>query len=210
MGKPKKRAVKDVPIFVDRIFDNLQELNKALENWHYKTQPEMFAVRDRALFCALILIGARASEMRLKRKQFLIKPNEVVLVNVETVKRGEIRREITLPRTGSLSIYTDILVNWLEQIEDPEAYVFPCGDAYGNFLWKTSLGRKRIWQIIKCSTGLFPHWFRGVHETIYGRLVFQKDAWKLKDHMGLKRLESTAPYVRGEMEKEDKQRLKTL
>ena len=206
----KKRAVKDIPIFTDQIFEKLAEVIRNFQAWDYKMQPEVFALRDKALVVGLVLMGVRAAETRLKRKQFLIKPNEVVVVNVETMKQGDLRREIILPRTGALSVYTDILVEWLERVQDSESFVFPSADAYGNFRWDTPLGTKRIWQLVKKTTGLFPHWFRGVHETIYGRLVFQRDAWKLKEHMGLKRLDSTAPYVRGEMEKEDKQRLKTL
>jgi hypothetical protein len=210
MDRVKKRAVKDVPIFADRIFEDLNELMRGMKTWPYKTQPDYLTLRDKALFCALLLIGPRASETKLKKKQFLVKPNEVIVLNVETVKHGDLRKEIILPRSGSLSIYTDILVDWLQHVPEAEAYVFAPADAYSHFRWDTPLDRKRIWQIIKEATGLFPHWFRGVHETIYGRLVFRNDAWKLKDHMGLKRLDSTAPYVRGEMEAQDKQRLKTL
>jgi hypothetical protein len=195
---------------MDKIFEDLKEIFAKFETWDYKTQPNELALRDKALVSALILIGPRASETAIKRKQFLIKSNEVLVLNVETLKHGNLRKEIVLPRVGALGIYTDILVAWLEQVNDSNAYVFPSADAYGHFFWNQPLGRKRIWQIIKEATGLFPHWFRGVHETIYGRKVFQRDAWKLKEHMGLKRLDSTADYVRGEMEAEDKKRLKTL
>jgi len=167
-------------------------------------------MRDKALFSALILIGPRASETKLKKKQFLIQPAQVIVANVQTEKHGDLRKQIILPRIGSLARYTDCLIDWLNEMPEPEAYLFPRADAYGSFDWSKPLGRKRIWQIIKSSTGLFPHWFRGVHETIYGRLVFKNDAWKLKEHMGLRRLDSTADYVRGEMEAQDKQRLKTL
>jgi len=38
---------------------------------------------------------------------------------------------------------------------------------------------------------------QGVCENIYGKLIFNNDAWKLKEFMGLKRLDSTTPYVKG-------------
>ena len=57
--------------------------------------------------------------------------------------------------------------------------------------------------IIKTMTDRFPHWFRSVCETIYGRLIFNSDAWKLKEFMGLRRLDSTTPYVQGSWEEDE-------
>jgi hypothetical protein len=39
------------------------------------------------------------------------------------------------------------------------------------------------------------HWFRGVSETLYGKVVFKNDRYKLAKFMGLKGLDSTLSYV---------------
>jgi len=209
-----KRAVKDIPIFLDQVF---KQLNEQLEapSWNYKINMGPFELRDKALFSLLILTGGRASEIGLvKISQFHIAGPGVTIHNFVTFKEGLLRKEIYLPRTGALGIYTDVCLEWIKELRAsgiPEnGHFIPAGDPYGNFVFSRGLGRKRIWAIIKFRTGLFPHWFRGVHETIYGRLVFKNDAWKLKEHMGLKRVDSTAPYVRGELEAHDLNRLKNL
>jgi hypothetical protein len=60
--------------------------------------------------------------------------------------------------------------------------------------------------IIKETTGKFPHWFRAACKNIYGKKVFQNNAYKLKDFMGLVNLASTDPYVQA-IWQEDKERI---
>jgi len=125
-----------------------------------------------------------------------------MLKSVRTKKSGYTREKITLPKTGSLARFTDVFENWLRFVSTKEHYIFPCGTAYG-FKWNKHLGRKRAFWIIKTTTGKFPHYFRAVCETIYGRIIFKNDAWKLKQFMGLKRLDSTTPYVQGSWEEDE-------
>jgi integrase len=210
IARGNKRAVKDVPIFLDKIFKQLNE-QLGSTGWNYKENMENFELRDKALFSILVLTGGRASEIgRLRKIQFNVQASGVTIANFQTLKNGLLRKEIILARAGALSIYTDIVLEWLNEVPGENDYFLPPATPYGNFIWSRGLKRIRIWQIIKFRTGLFPHWFRGVHETILGRLVFKNDAWKLKEYMGLKRVDSTEPYVRGELEPEDKKRLNTL
>jgi integrase len=202
-GVPIKRKVSDVPIFLDsRLWDDLATTIN-LRGWDYKTNMVLFKLRDRALICILILTGCRISEaLQLKKLQFRVYEDEIVLANVGTVKRGLMRNKIVLPKKGKLSVFTLAFEEWLLNIPRDDCYVFPRATSLrgGTFLWDKPLSAKRAYWIIKTGTGKFPHWFRAVCETVYGRLVFKSDAWKLKEFMGLKRLDSTSPYVKGTWE----------
>lgn len=198
----KKRSVSDIPIFLEGIWEDLEEILN-VDGWPYQTNTVLFQLRDRALICLLILTGLRISEvLRLKKLQFRSYKRKILLANVQTAKHGLLRDKIVLPKQGKLSMFTLVFEEWLNTIPNKESYVFPKGTALrtGSFLWDKPLSTKRAFWIIKTTTGKFPHWFRAVCETIYGRLVFKSDAWKLKEFMGLKRLDSTSPYVKGTWE----------
>lgn len=196
----KKRAVSDEPIPINadypeqnkRFFDNLF-LQFTTKRWPYSTLTN-FNFRDDALCSLLILSGVRAGETKLKRKQFVDLPDRVLLLNVKTQKKGKMRKEIVFPKTGMLKEFTIRFLNWLQLVPFEESYVFPSG-SYAGILWDKPLSRKRVNAIVSFKTGKFPHWLRGVHETYYGKVIFKNDAWALKEHMGLIRLESTVPYV---------------
>ena len=202
-GIPIKRKVSDVPIFLDdRLWDELEAIIN-VEGWHYKTNIALFKLRDRALICLLILTGLRISEaLALKKLQFRSYKRKILLANAETVKHGLLRAKIILPKQGKLRRFTFVFEAWLREVPTPDSYVFPKGTSLraGSFLWDKPLSTKRAFWIIKTTTGKFPHWFRAVCETVYGRLIFKNDAWKLKEFMGLKRLDSTSPYVKGTWE----------
>lgn len=204
-----KRATKDLPIFLDnKFYENLENIIDSLE-WDYKsTFRDKFLLRDKALVALLILTGCRISEaLRLKRKQFRIYESHILLVNVETVKHGKLRKEIILPKHGSLAVFTAIFETWLKEIpeQQEESYVFPTGTAQG-LHYNQSLTRYRANRIIKKTTGKFPHWFRAVCENLYGKKVFNNNAYKLKDFMGLVNLASTDAYVQADWT-EDKEKV---
>jgi len=207
-GIPKKRQVSDVPIFLDaRLWDELHKIIE-LDGWPYKTNMEQLRLRDRGLICLLILTGLRISEaLQLKKLQFRVYENEIVLANAQTMKRGLMRTKIILPKKGSLATFTLAFEEWLLNVPKDECYVFAKYTSLrdGSFLWDKPLSSKRAFWIIKITTGKFPHWFRAVCETVYGRLVFKSDAWKLKEFMGLRRLDSTTPYVKGSWEDNEKE-----
>jgi integrase len=204
-----KRKTKDVPIFLDdRLYGDLEKIVNETE-WPYKSEHrDKLLSRDRALVALLILAGLRISEaLRLKRKQFRNYEDHILLVNVETVKHGSLRKEILLPKTGNLAWFTFIFEAWLNEIPDSEeeSYIFPTGTSQG-FIFDKPLTRTRVHKIIKTTTGKFPHWFRAVCENIYGKKVFNNNAYKLKDFMGLVNLSSTDPYVQSVWQ-EDKEKI---
>jgi len=205
LGRGKKRSVQDVPIFLDeRFFEELRETVESV-NWGYKTNQDLYRLRDRAIVCLLILSGLRVSEaVQLKKLQFRVYKKKIILANVKTLKKGLVRHKIILPKRGRLAWFTQVFEDWLRFVPSDDSYVFPSGNQFG-FNWGKPLSRKRVFWIVKTTTHKFPHWFRGVCETIYGRLVFKSDAWKLKEFMGLKRLDSTTPYVKGSWEEDEKE-----
>jgi integrase len=199
-----KRATREEPIFLDaQLYPDLEALTKKIV-WKYKAKitPDL-VVRDQALFSFLLLTGLRISEaLQVKRKQLRIYPGRIEAANIRTAKRGLTRTKIILPKKGSLKGLTLIFEEWLLKIEDQDAYIFPTA-AGSKFNFKKPLDRTRAYRIVAL-TGKFPHWARAVCETIYGRKVFKNDAWKLKEFMGLKRLDSTAAYVSGSWEDNEK------
>lgn len=174
-------------------------------HYPYKTLTQL-KTRDVALCSTILLSGVRASEAALKRKQFIDLEDRIVLLNVKTKKRGNMRHEIIFPKSGLLKEFTVNVSNWLRQIPDEESFVFPHG-SYCGISWNIPLHRNRIRAIVTFKTGKFPHWLRGVHETYYGEHVFEGNAWKLAEHMGLKRLDSTRPYVQSNIRKSIEERL---
>lgn len=196
-----KRATKDIPIFLDtNLYENLEKIINSL-NWPYKSHiKDKLLLRDKALVSLLILTGCRITEaLRLKRKQFRIYSSHILLVNVETVKHGKLRKEIVLPKQGSLAAFTRYFEAWLKDIPEAndESYIFPAATSK-DFKQDKPLTRFRANRIIKQTTGKFPHWFRAVCENVYGKKVFNNNAYKLKDFMGLVNLASTDPYVQAD------------
>lgn len=196
-----KRSVKDEPIIINpkypgetrKFLDGLH-LKFTLSFWPYKTL-KLYKLRDSALCSFLVLSGCRAGEIGIKKKQFVQLPDRILLLNVKTEKRGLVRPEIIFPKNDFyLKEFTRTFEAWLNLVPGDDSFIFP-SSAFNTTLWDKSLTRKRVERIVAFKTGLFPHFLRGVHETFYGRIVFKNDAWALKEHMGLKRLESTAPYV---------------
>jgi integrase len=208
MTGTNKRAVSDIPIYIDdRLWTELYEIVNR-EGWNYKTNREAFILRDRALTCSLILSGLRISEaLRLKRLQFRVYEDKILLANAETLKHGNLREKIIFPKKGSLAPFTSIFEEWLKNVPSEDSYVFPSGFPFSNrevFRWDKHLSSHRAYDIISTVTGKFPHWFRGVNENVYGRMVFKNSAWKLKEFMGLKRLDSTTPYINSAWEDDEK------
>lgn len=193
-----KRKVKDEPIFLDQKFlkDLLAMVNRV--EWPYRTNIRELQLRDKALVCLFILTGIRNSEReQLYRKKFRIYDTHILLVNMQSLKHGLDRDEIIMPKTGGLSPFTLIFEQWLKLVPDKDSVIFPTANPDGTFNWTQHLSRQRVHRIIKKTTGMFPHWFRGVCASIYGKIIFKRDAWKLKEFMGWANLNSSSPYVGG-------------
>lgn len=198
-GLTKKRKVKDEPIILDNLLlPNLEEIVKKVK-WNYRNNSLQLIQRDKALVCFFILTGIRNSEhQNIKKKQTRTYNTHILVVNVQPLKRGNLREEIILPKKGGLAPFTAIFEEWLKQIPDDNCLLFPTATPNGELNWSKPLSRQRVHWIIKTTTGMFPHWFRGVCETIYGKQIFKNDAWALKDFMGLVNLDSTSPYISGQ------------
>jgi hypothetical protein len=145
----------------------------------------------------LVLLGLRIGEaVPLKLRDFTDKPDRILVGDINPEKHGTLRTELYLPKTGPLAPLTEIFLAWLNQVpKDPEVYVFPSAWPFGCLNWHNHLDRKRAHKIIKFTTGHFCHFYRGIGETVYGKLVFQNDVFKLKDFMGLNDIRSVFPYV---------------
>jgi integrase len=201
--KHDKRATSEEPIFIDeQLYHDLSKLINKL-TWDYSAKtPEVLQQRDKALFALLIVAGTRASEaIILKKKQFRVYPNRIEIAQVETEKHGLLRKRVIMPLEGSLSEITKVFLEWFMTLPDePEAYVFPRCRIY-HIDYKNHISRVRVYQIISRS-GMFPHWARAVCANIWAS-VFGKDAWKLKNYMGWKRLESSSPYIQSNWEEDE-------
>lgn len=200
----KKRATSEIPIFIDENFiAELVEIIRKVQ-WPYKANIEQLQQRDQGFTALLSLTGLRVSEaVKLKRSQFRIYMDRIELANAETLKHGLLRKRIYLPKTekARLKPLTNIFEVWLTQVQDKAKYVFPSAKGFTSTIdWSKHVDRTRMHSIIFKTTGKFPHWFRAVCETWYGREVFNNNAWKLKSFMGLKRLDSTTAYVQAEWE----------
>ncbi len=198
----KKRKVKDEPIILDQNFyiNLLKMIQKA--QYPYKINQQQLWQRDQALIAFLILVGTRNSEtQKITKKQTHNYKTHILITTVKTLKKGETRDQITLPKKGALAPFTQIFETWLNQIPHDNNILFPTANTDGSLNWNQPLSRYRIHRIIRVTTNMFPHWLRGVHATIYAQQIFEKDPWALKQHMGWKNLDSTSAYVNPQIEK---------
>lgn len=135
------------------------------EGWNYSFNREYFLKRDRALVATIYLLALRISEaLRLRKNQFLF-PEEtgyedrVVVRGIKLSKsrfkdkprREQYRQEAWLPLVGPRKPLTMLVLDWLNEIENPEARIFP-------------IDRRRAYQVVVSLTGYPPHWFRAFGE----------------------------------------------
>jgi integrase len=203
--RSKKRKVQDEPIFVDDyLLDKLFEIVKKTV-WPYRVNVKQLQHRDQALVCFLLLTGVRNSETQdIRKKQTRIYEKDILIVNVQPLKNGKLRNEIILPKTGGLAPFTEIFENWLKQVPNDENILFPSANTDGKLLWDQPLKSQRIHWIIKSTTGLFPHWFRGVCASLYGKQFFNNNLRALQDFMGVKNMNNLTPYIAGQWKQYEK------
>jgi hypothetical protein len=159
-------------------------------------------------------ISYQPNSYPLQRKQVRVYTDRIIILNCQTVKNGDLRPEITLTKKGSFALLTQIVEKWINLLDSlgatEESYLFPSASHDRKtsngaiFDLDKPLSTKRIHWIIKTTSNKFPHWFRAVNETLYGRVIFKNDPWKLKQRMGLKTIEATAPYVQGSYKEDEK------
>ena len=204
-----RRKTKDLPIIAyekEDLSELIEKLLSIIENteWKYTSEfRDLLIIRDKALVAFLFLTCLRVSEAtRLKLSQIKERPKHFLLLNVETVKNGD-DREIEIPIDGvfkELTVYFDKWYRYL--LQKPEAYyLFPSACGFG-VNYRKQIPNCRVHQIMKKTTNFFPHWRRAVYENIYGHIVFENNPYKLKDCMGLKRLDSTEDYIQADWKKD--------
>lgn len=205
-----KRATSDIPIIANEksdlpgLIENLEKIIKTT-TWDYKSGlKRVLILRDQGLVSLLVLSGLRVSEaLDLTLSQVHEYPKNFLLSHVTTLKNGLIREKIIIPRDGALGKLCKYFGEWYFFISEQKKakWLFPSASGLGiNF--NNKLSRYRVHKIIKANNDLFPHWFRAVYENIYGHIIFNNNPYKLKECMGLKRLESTVPYIQADYEKD--------
>ena len=168
------------------------------KTWPYRTQPDFYHRRDRALMALLFLTAGRISEvLSLRKEQFDFEAdrNFIVIRNMILVKRlktrkgrpvrhktAPIRDEVPLPLKGPLSKFTILVQEYLFLVRGPKEKLF-------------KVKRHRAWQIVNHATGQWCHWFRSQAESYYGKYVFNTP-FALRDFVGVSDIESLGPYVK--------------
>jgi integrase len=179
------------------------------ETWQYKTEPDFYHARDKALMSLLFLTAGRISEvLSLTKEQFDTEAdkNFIIIRNMILVKRlktrkgktvkhrtAPIRDEVPLPLQGSLSKFTRLVTDYLNLIGDPKDRLF-------------RFKRHRAWQIVNHVTGEWCHWFRSQAESYYGKYVFNTP-FALRDFVGVSDIESLGSYVKTQWRDYEKQLL---
>lgn len=143
---------------------------------------------------AVIKIGSKKS---ITRDQFVFSENFVRIRKVPIIKRNKIkrnnvwveinhvsdyptRREISIPRVGGLSNFTDVIEIYLDTLkEDEELFKFrPC----------------RAWQIVNYVTDEMPHYLRAMGLKLRYRLA-NMNIKDLQVFSGHQRIESLTKYL---------------
>jgi len=169
--------------------------------WNYKTKKDFYELRDLALMCVMYISAARVSEIvraevkggflpSIRKEQFVKIGNFLMLRKIPVVKRRYVktiddypfRDEIPFPLKGSLKIFTEPIMDYLELLDDKEE------------LFK--FGTKRAFQIVNYVTGEFPHYLRDMGLKMWLRR-FGKDLVQLQQFSGHRYLRNLARYLRG-------------
>jgi len=165
--------------------------------WPYRTWAPFYHIRDRALMSLLFLTAGRVGEViTLVLSQFDRKadPQFIIIRNMLTEKIGPassnlpFREEFPLPRSGRLQPFTELVVEYLDKMEE---YTLSTDRLF-------PFNRSRAYQIVNHITGKWPHWFRAQGERYYGKVF--KDIFKLRDHVNVVNIRTLAKYIKTEWE----------
>jgi len=158
MVRIKRRTLKFIQYYPSpqEIYENL--LNA--KGWSYKTNPEFYRTRDRALTALTYLLGGRISEiLLLKKDQFKIERDKVLVRGIQLKKsryknrprREQYRQEAWLPLHGERAPLTNLVLDYLRLVDGENVLLFP-------------FTRQRAWQIVTCLVGVPCHWLRAYCE----------------------------------------------
>jgi len=116
-----------------------------------------------ALFCSIC--GTDLKDLKVTEKKLK--------------KKLPIRAEVPLPRKGPLAKFTELVMEYLNLLQQEDARLF-------------SFGRRRAWQIAKHITGKWCHYFRSQGESWYGKIY---DVFGLKQFVGVASIETLSDYI---------------
>ena len=143
-----RRTLKMIPYYPSpqEIYETLMKS----EGPRYKTQPEFYRSRDRALISIIYLAGLRVSEaLRLRLSQFSILKDYVEIRAIKLSKsrvKGQPRRvqyrDARLPLKGERAPLTRLVLDYISRLKGDEKL----------FKFETN---QRAWQIVKA---YFPEW----------------------------------------------------
>jgi len=175
-------------------------------SWPYRTWAPHYHKRDRCFLALLYLTAGRICEvLSLKRSQFDLKadPQFIIIRNMITEKIGPassnlpFREEFPLPREGDLKPFTDLVLEYLEELHEEDEILFP-------------FKRQRGWRIVNHITGFWPHWFRAQAERMYGKLIGggPEGIYKLRDFLNVANIQTLGKYIKTEWEESRENLLK--
>lgn len=146
------------------------ELYEQIMNYEgsYKTNKDFYLKRDRALAAILFIAQLRKSEAhRLTKSQFKTDPFRIVRVKLSKsekrdkrsgliiTRKSAYRTEILIPLKGKLGKLGNLILDYINILEDEETRLFPFSDKAG-----------RVNQIIGEMLGIPPHWERAFGENL--------------------------------------------
>lgn len=182
--------------------------------WDYGTNQVFYECRDKAFMALMYLSTCRVSELcranlkagykpSVTKDQFHIDGNLLKFREVIVLKRRELvdgewthvqkienypkRREIPLPLEGGLSRFTNLIMDYLNELNEKEE------------LFKFRRGRAH--QIVRHSTGEMNHYFRDMGLKLYAR-VLDRNIKDLMEFSGHAQVETLMKYLgEGQLEK---------
>ena len=210
---PKRRSVENDYKYFDPPRIIWEKINT--NHWPYKTNRDLYWLRDLSFMCLLYMTCARVSELcRFKRDhifapsitkdQFVRIGDFLAIRNLRIIKRKKIvdlsdypsRQEIYLPLKGELSIFTKPILKYLDKLTSNEEL----------FKFRNVRG----YQIVTyCTDGEFPHYLRDMGLKMWLRL-YGLNVLQLKEFSGHKRLENLIRYLREAESEETMRKMLTI
>jgi len=165
------------------------------KTWPYKTNPNFYHCRDRALMAILFISGGRIHEtLRLIKGQFDFKadPDFIIIRNFYVGKRkkktlqryGQLLREVPLPKNPDAILYrfTKLIVDYLNLLKSNDDLLF-------------KFGRIRAWQIVNHCTGRWNHWFRAMSLSWFANLI--RNPYAVAQMLGIENVNTIMWYFTG-------------
>ena len=188
-----RRTLRDIERF--RSPEQVLEIIENGKPWPYKRTPKYYRARDRALTSFIYLMGCRVGEsLKVNRDQIdlkedsdfiLVKDFQISKRKEKTLKAEGIPRiDFGLPRSGSFSPFTNMVLKWIELSPYVTKKLFP------------GIGRITAWRRIEHLTGKWPHWFRAQRLSYLMNLI--KSETIVAKMLGIKNPGTITHYYKGE------------